>query len=125
MLEKSIKTDILLNEVAERGFVPIELDITKMEQIDHVLLTLLHFKGGMECSYLSDKTMVHTNGMDVVLSRGDDNNAVDRFELLNKMMDLIDEFELLEIEYGDATGFKEAVKRGDILLKFRDNLCYE
>ncbi|MGL5984435.1 MAG: hypothetical protein ACRCZ1_04135, partial [Cetobacterium sp.] len=93
---------------------------TKMEQIDHVLLALLHFKGSMECYYVSDKVMGHINGMDVVLSRGDDNNVVNRIEMLDKMMDLINEFEVLEVEYCDATGFNEIVKRGDILLKFKD-----
>ncbi|MGL5962056.1 MAG: hypothetical protein ACRCZ0_08895, partial [Cetobacterium sp.] len=48
------------------------------------------------------------------------NNVVNRIEMLDKMMDLINEFEVLEVEYCDATGFNEIVKRGDILLKFKD-----
>ncbi|MGL5458967.1 MAG: hypothetical protein ACRDBY_05080 [Cetobacterium sp.] len=119
MLETSIKTDKLVEELNNRGYICIDKEqITSNE--DLIMLILLHFKGKLSVLNNYNYTSNEIVSTEVEISKGDELSKEFKLKSINPLIELASKYEHMKIQSQDIfnTSLSDILKEDRIVITF-------
>lgn len=119
MLETSIKTDKLVNELNNRRYICISTDSFTSNE-DLMLLILLHFKGSFSVSNEFNYPFNEVISTEVEISKGDELSKEFKLKSINTLIELASKYEHMKIQSQDIfnTSLSDILKEDRIFITF-------